>query len=140
MFIAPDFAERESSLIKKIYTLDRDGFLRCGVDTLFFLHILRVYLPSLKSFYQLLLQGFVTVLVSSLDGAYVQLLLVSTASVDFYALSPDSEIKRNVETLYTGIHDQKRLDGTVIQGLLHGLLIYKNTNIIWNSAVITVVR
>ncbi|KAK8800272.1 hypothetical protein WA171_004907 [Blastocystis sp. BT1] len=130
VFIAPDFSERESLLIQKIYTLDRDGFLRCGVDSLFFLHILRMYQPSIKSFYQLLLQ----------DTPYVQSLLGTTASVDFYALSPESEIKRNIETFYTGIHEQKRLDGTVIQGLLHGLLIYKNSNTIWNSAVITVLR
>ena len=76
----------------------------------------------------------------SLDTPYVQSLLGTTASVDFYALSPESEIKRNIESFYTGIHEQKRLDGTVIQGLLHGLLIYKNSNTIWNSAVITVVR
>ena len=75
----------------------------------------------------------------SLDTPYVQSLLGTTASIDFYALSPESEIKRNIETFYTGIHEQKRLDGTVIQGLLHGLLIYKNSNTIWNSAVITVV-
>ena len=139
VFFAPDFVERELQLIQKIYTLDRDGFMRCGVDSLFFLHILRPYHSSIKSFYQSLIQGNHRRIISFLDSSFVRKLLETLPLIDHYALSPDSEIKRNVETFYAMIHDKKRFDGSMIQGLLRGLLLFKNTNIIWNSAVITVV-
>lgn len=51
----------------------------------------------------------------------------------------ESEIRVNVEVLYSGLRDKRRMDPQTMQSLLHGLLMYKNTNTIWNSAVILTV-
>ncbi|KAK8821077.1 hypothetical protein WA538_005709 [Blastocystis sp. DL] len=130
VFIAPPFAEREASLIQKIFTLDRDSFQRCGVDALFYLSLLRPYVLSLKSLYQTLLQ----------DGPYCQLLLVTCPSLENYAFSSDSEIRHNIDTFYNSLRDARRIESSGVQTRLRNLLLFKNTNMIWNSAVVTVLR
>ncbi|KAK8796502.1 hypothetical protein WA588_000633 [Blastocystis sp. NMH] len=130
VFIAPPFAEREASLIQKIFTLDRDSFQRCGVDALFYLSLLRPYVLSLKSLYQTLLQ----------DGPYCQLLLVTCPSLENYAFSSDSEIRHNIDTFYSSLRDARRIESSGVQTRLRNLLLFKNTNMIWNSAVVTVLR
>ena len=51
----------------------------------------------------------------------------------------DSEIRNNIDILYSVIRDKRRVDPQAPPPL-HGLLVYKNTNTIWKSAVILTVR
>lgn len=128
--IAPPLVEKEIIIVQKIFALDRDSVLRCGIDVILYLCLLRNAIPAFKELFSNLLQD------SSL-----QLILQTVPTLSFFSFSSENEIQQNFNAFYSTFKDGKnRGDSQSIQNALRALLQFRSSNIIWYVAVFSVLR
>lgn len=122
--------EKEIIIVQKIFALDHDSVVRCGIDAIVYLCILRNAIPAFKELFSNLLQD------SSL-----QLILQTVPPLSFFSFSSENEIQQNINAFYNALQDGKnRGDSQSIQNALRSLLQFRSSNIIWYTAVFSVLR
>ena len=118
-------------IVQKIFTLDRDSFARCGVDSILYLFILRNSVPLFKEIYSSLLK----------DTPFFKTLMQTIPNISLFNLSPENEIQQNVNAFYSALQDNKtRSDPQCIQNALRPLLVFRSSNIICYTAVFSILR
>lgn len=118
-------------IVQKIYSLDKDAFLRCGIDTALYLCLLRNSIPLFKDIFTSIQQ----------DSPFFQLLLQTTPNPTYFSLSSDNEIQQNLNAFYSALQDGKnRGDSHCIQNALRSLLVFRSSNIICYTAVFSILR
>lgn len=117
-------------MIQKIYTFDREAFLRCGVDSLFYLYLLRNSITVFKEMFTSIQQ----------DVDFFQTTLQTVPSLSLFSLAADNEIQQNVSTFYTTLQDKNKGDVQCIQKALQSLFVFRSSNIICYSAILSILR
>ena len=129
--IAPQLVEKEVIIVQKIYNLDRDSFLRCGIDSVLYLYLLRNSIPLFKEILSSIQQ----------DNAFYQPLLQTVPNVQLYTLSVDNEVQQNLTAFFTSLQEgNNRNDLQFVQNALRNLFTFRNTKVIVYSAVFSILR
>lgn len=94
----------------------------------------------MRTIYSSLLQGTSSGHPSPIDPTHLTQILSTTPSNDLYCFSQDSEILLNVKRFYSLLQSQRSLSAPQLQQALVSLLSFRSSNMLWSSAVVTVLR